>query len=359
MKEKMNMKKIFLTLAAAVVLSSVAFADDGGAYNTETQTEANGTEEQKSELASEEQKRAAFAKESFTVREFSEAEIGSKRGVKIVDSLDEETQRALVSACYKLKNKVVLDLSECGFGTDEAKIDFFHIRNVRSCVLPKATKSVVNFDCADLEEVVLNDGLEEIAAQAFFESGLKSVRIPPSVKYVGACAFGDCPALKFIRTDKTADSGSWSAAWSAWNEAKIISGGDYEETESGREENPNKIEFDHKVYHLVGGKMNMKIRLASSLQKTQKAKLHFYDAHNGNSEQGCLEVKVKKRKAEIEVKNFDASQIGIADTDLFRAIFDECGDYWVKVECVLVLADGTRIPLDGSARLYFAGMPGM
>ena len=197
----------------------------------------------------------------------------------------------------------------------------------------------------------------KIAAQAFFESGLKSVDIPSSVQYVGACAFGDCNALKFIRTNNNPNEKKWSAAWSAWNEAKIIQNGAWEEKETEPANNPNKIEFDHKVYYLIGGKINMKVRLASPLQKTQKAKLYFYDAHNGNSEQGFLEIKLKKGKTEFEVKDFAAFQIGIAESDLFRAIYKECGDYWVKLVCELELADGTKIPLDGSARLYFAGMP--
>ncbi len=297
------------------------------------------------------------AKDFYTVEEFSSVEIDSGESVKIVDSLDEETQRKLVSACNKLKGKVALDLSVCDFGKDEAKIDFFHIRNVRSCVLPARTKTVVNFDCVDLEEIALPAGLEKIACHAFFESGLKSVDIPSYVKYVGACAFGDCNALKFIRTNNNPNEKKWSMAWSAWNGAAIIQSGAWEEKETEPANNPNKIEFDHKVYYLIGGKLNMKIRLGTPPEKSQKAKLYFYDAHNGSSAQGYIAAKLKKGKSEFEVKDFPAFQIGIAESDLFRAIYKERGDYWVKLVCELELADGTKIPLDGSARLYFDGMP--
>lgn len=297
------------------------------------------------------------AKDFYTVEEFSSVEIDSGESVKIVDSLDEGTQRKLVAACNKLKGKIALDLSACGFGDDEARIDFFHIGNVRSCVLPARTKTVVNFDCDDLEEIKLPAGLEKISCHAFFESGLKSVDIPSSVKYVGACAFGDCNSLKFIRTGENPNIQNWSLAWSAWNGAAIIQSGGYEEAEIVTDENPNKIEFDHKVYYLIGGKMNMKIRLGTPPEKSQKAKLYFYDAHNGSSAQGYIAAKLKKGKSEFEVKDFPAFQIGIAESDLFRAIYKECGDYWVKLVCELELADGTKIPLDGSARLYFDGMP--
>lgn len=297
------------------------------------------------------------AKDFYTVEEFSSVEIDSGASVKIVDSLDEGTQRKLVGACNKLKGKIALDLSACDFGADDARIDFFHIRNIRSCVLPARTKTVVNFDCDDLEEIKLPSGLEKIACHAFFESGLKSVDIPSSVKYVGACAFGDCNSLKFIRTNNNPNEKKWSLAWSAWNGAKIIQSGGYEEAEIVTDETPNKIEFDHKVYYLIGGKMNMKIRLETPPEKSQKAKLYFYDAHNGSSAQGYIAAKLKKGKSEFEIKDFPAFQIGIAESDLFRAIYKECGDYWVKLVCELELADGTKIPLDGSARLYFDGMP--
>ncbi|MBQ3837169.1 MAG: leucine-rich repeat protein, partial [Treponema sp.] len=242
------------------------------------------------------------AKDFYTVEEFSAVEIDSGESVKIVDTLDEETQRKLVGACNKLKGKIALDLSACNFGDDEARIDFFHIGNVRSCVLPARTKTVVNFDCDDLEEIKLPAGLEKIACHAFFESGLKSVDIPSSVQYVGACAFGDCNSLKFIKTGENPNIQNWSLAWSAWNGAKIIQNGAWEEKETEPADNPNKIEFDHKVYYLIGGKLNMKIRLGTPPEKSQKAKLYFYDAHNGSSAQGYIAAKLKKGKSEFEVK---------------------------------------------------------
>nr|MBP3283128.1 hypothetical protein [Treponema sp.] len=59
----MKTRRFILILAAAVALSSLAFADDGGAYNTESQTEANGTEKTAPALA-----RAALGKPSQKTR---------------------------------------------------------------------------------------------------------------------------------------------------------------------------------------------------------------------------------------------------------------------------------------------------
>lgn len=80
------------------------------------------------------------AKDFYTVEEFSAAEIDSGESVKIVDTLDEETQRKLVGACNKLKGKVALDLSACDFGKDEAKINFFTLGTSAPAFCPRGQK---------------------------------------------------------------------------------------------------------------------------------------------------------------------------------------------------------------------------
>ena len=295
------------------------------------------------------------AKDAMSVNEFSALEIREARSVKIVDVLGKENQGALADACRKSDALIDLDLSGCTFPADEeAKIDLFHIRNVRSCVLPKTTKRIVNFDCDELESVALPEGLLRIGAKAFFESGLKSVVIPDSVEYVGACAFGDSPSLRLIKIGKNADTGKWSPAWSAWNDA-LVTTEEKAELPTEREPFPDRIEFDHANYHLMGGKMNIKITFAEPRAKSENALLYFCDAHDGGIELCAVEVKLKKKKREIALKDFPAIEIGIADTPLPDAVLEECGDYWVKLSCFLELSDGTRIPLEGSARLYFAG----
>jgi len=298
-----------------------------------------------------------FAQKALSVSEFAALNIDSEKEIKIIDVLNENNQSAIISACSKLKCPIDLDLSDCTFDMCDADIDFFHIRNVKTCILPKGTKSIINFDCEDLRQIILPSGLKTISKQAFFESGLTSIDIPNSVEYVGACAFGDCDSLKYIRTNDNKNIHKWSKAWYQWNDAAILTTEDFQPTENKVEENPNKIAFDHKVYYLIGGQMNIKITLSDPLLKTQKVKLCFYDAHNNNSEQGFIELKIKKNNKEIEVKNVPAEKIGISDSDLFHLVFDECEDYWVKVQCALEFEDGTKMPLDGSTRLYFVGLP--
>lgn len=272
-----------------------------------------------------------FAQKAVSVSEFIALNIDSDKEIKIIDELSKDNQSAIVSACSKLKFPIDLDLSDCTFDMCDADIDFFHIRNIKTCILPKATKKVINFDCSELRQIILPSGLKTISKQAFFESGLTSIDIPNSVEYIGACAFGDCNSLKYIRTNENKNICNWSKAWYQWNDAVIVGTENFQPSEDRAEENFNKIVFDHKVYYLVGGKMNIKITLSNPPLKNQKVKLCFYDAHNNNSEQGYLELELKKNKTEIELKDVPAMKVGISDSELFHVIYKECGDYWVKV----------------------------
>ena len=49
--------------------------------------------------------------------------------------------------------------------------------------------------CSALKDVELPAGLTEIPEMAFSESGLKSIRIPGSIRVIGAAAFRDCKNL--------------------------------------------------------------------------------------------------------------------------------------------------------------------
>ena len=148
---------------------------------------------------------SAFAQKTFTVSEFksyvqnykiaSGAE-GETVSIKIKDVLSSETQNNLVTLTWKTENSqnlyFDLDLSECTYADDDCILELFHIKNVRRCVLPTSTKRLRYFDCMQLEEITLPDGLEEINYNAFFDVPLlKRIEIPASVRYVGACAFGD------------------------------------------------------------------------------------------------------------------------------------------------------------------------
>ena len=179
---------------------------------------------------------SVFAQKTFTVSEFKSYVENYKISpdaavetvsIKIKDVLSSETQNSLVQVTWKTENPqnlyFDLDLSECTYAGDDCILDFFHIRKVRSCVLPLTTKRLRYFDCTQLEAITLPEGLEVIQRNAFFDvPSLKRIEIPASVRYVGACAFGDCSSLEYILIDKNANTEKWSLAWNAWNDAKIV-----------------------------------------------------------------------------------------------------------------------------------------
>lgn len=295
-----------------------------------------------------------FAQKGITVQEFSAiaASANDKEfSAKIDDVLDKENQSILVTSCINSSALITLDLSDCSFGDDEHEIDFFHIRNVKKCILPLSTKSINYFDCFELEEIELPDGLEKIEHQAFFDSKkLQCVRIPASVKYIGACAFGDCDSLWYIKINPDADLQNWSSVWNAWNEAQVIY--DIPEKRKIATENKNTICFDHENYRLFSN-INFEISLAEIPSKSQKATLEFYDAHNLNTSLGSLEIKINKGQTKYKFDKVSTAEMELEDTEQFRTILAECEDYWVKIKCTIVYNDGTKTDLAGSARLYF------
>ena len=316
---------------------------------------------------------SAFAQKTFTVSEFksyvenykiaSGAE-GETVSIKIKDVLSSETQNSLVTLTWKTENPrnlyFDLDLSECTYADDDCILDFFHIRKVRSCVLPMSTKRLRYFDCTQLEEITLPDGLEVIQRNAFFDVPLlKRIEIPASVRYVGACAFGDCLSLEYILIDKNANTKDWSLAWNAWNDAKIVYSDekDFPDKKTDKKnDEPSAAErgtvvFEHDSYYLYSD-IAYTIRLAEKPAKTQKANIFVYDAHNGGELMGTLPIKIKKNKTVYTFTGVPTQHFEIAETDLYNAILSESNQYWAKMKFILVLKNGNRIDLVGSARCY-------
>ncbi|MGI5093012.1 leucine-rich repeat protein [Treponema socranskii] len=316
---------------------------------------------------------SVFAQKTFTVSEFKSYVENYKISpdaavetvsIKIKDVLSSETQNSLVQVTWKTENPqnlyFDLDLSECTYAGDDCILDFFHIRKVRSCVLPLTTKRLRYFDCTQLEAITLPEGLEVIQRNAFFDvPSLKRIEIPASVRYVGACAFGDCSSLEYILIDKNANTEKWSLAWNAWNDAKIV----YSDEKDFSDKNDDKkndeppaaergtVVFEHDSYYLYSD-IAYTITLAEQPAKTQKANIFVYDAHNGGELMGTLPIKIKKNQTVYTFSGVSTQRFELAETDLYNAILSESNQYWAKMKFVLVLKNGDRIDLAGSAQCY-------
>ena len=141
--------------------------------------------------------------EAITITEFCSLNLNKEISVKIKDELSSEKIHNLMSACNSdEKGKIGpidLDLSNCIFKNKECNIFITNLKNVRSLILPKTTKTITFCLASDMEHIILPDGLERIGKQAFFRTKLKSIEIPESVQYVGALAFGDIENLQYIK----------------------------------------------------------------------------------------------------------------------------------------------------------------
>lgn len=87
----------------------------------------------------------------------------------------------------------------------------FSKSGLQSVVFPKSVRVVAKrafFDCRKLRTAVLNEGLEvlgcseddekEFRGIAFCQSGIKSIRIPSTLKVIEVATFSSCWALKSV-----------------------------------------------------------------------------------------------------------------------------------------------------------------
>ena len=300
--------------------------------------------------------------ESITITEFCSLNLNKEISVKIQDELSSEKIHNLISACNgDEKGKISpidLDLSNCTFKNKECNIFITNLKNVRSLVLPKTTKTITFCLASDMENIILPDRLERIEEQAFFRTKLKSIEIPESVRYVGALAFGDIENLQYIKTFNNPHKTKWSSIWNEWNDAKILEGDAvFLPKENNSKEKYGIIRFSKADYHRAFDTVDMEICLDKKPGKNQKAFLHFYDVHNKNESAGNIEIEAKKGKKTITIKKYPAANFFISETDDYYTIINECGDYWIKLRCELEFSDGTTIPLDGFCYIYAEPIP--
>lgn len=72
---------------------------------------------------------------------------------------------------------------------------------IKSVSLPKTLKYIDNFafyNCGNLSEIKLNDGLLIIGDSAFRKTAAESVEIPTSVVYIGIASFMNCDSLENV-----------------------------------------------------------------------------------------------------------------------------------------------------------------
>ncbi|MCR5725613.1 MAG: leucine-rich repeat domain-containing protein [Treponema sp.] len=307
----------------------------------------------------------AFAQKGrspLTVREFCALTITEETDVKITDMLTPSNIHELSLARRGEDGKkkpvpVNLDLSECTFPDERCQILITNLQNVRTLELPKATRRIEVCGAADLERIVLPDGLEYIEAQAFMHAKLVSVKIPESVQYVGACAFGLNEELRSIQIGTNPHVADWSRVWNAWNDAEVRSGETVLAAGVSLPEPAGCISFSNAAYQFyTKDSIGMEIRLEKTPAVSGNARLVLYDANNKGAVAGSVALKLKKKQKKISVQGFPVADLTVEETDLYWATKNAYGDYWLRLHAMLEFDDGTRLPLFGYALVYEAGL---
>lgn len=106
----------------------------------------------------------------------------------------------------KFIHEVSNALKECGYDvvSDMGEVPNRYLVNdkeIRTFVCPSNCKRIGRSafrGCERLTDVKLNEGLEEIAEQAFAKTGLRSITIPKSVKKLHYAMLADCNIVSII-----------------------------------------------------------------------------------------------------------------------------------------------------------------
>ncbi|MGC7184554.1 leucine-rich repeat domain-containing protein [Metamycoplasma hominis] len=138
-----------------------------------------------------------------------------KKTTKVtIPSLIKEIGKGAFSGCANLKEVILNE------GLEKIGDEAFSNTNIESITIPSSVKEIGKgafSSCKNLEEVSLNEGLEKIGAEAFRSTKIESITIPDSVKEIGGYAFSDCENLKEIILNEGLE---WIAA-SAFDFSKI------------------------------------------------------------------------------------------------------------------------------------------
>ncbi|RBI35235.1 leucine-rich repeat domain-containing protein, partial [Metamycoplasma hominis] len=73
-------------------------------------------------------------------------------------------------------------------GLEKIGAEAFYHKNIESITIPGSVKEIGErafLGCRNLEEVILNEGLEKIGVRAFLNTKIESITIPDSVKEIG------------------------------------------------------------------------------------------------------------------------------------------------------------------------------
>ncbi|WP_373888030.1 leucine-rich repeat domain-containing protein, partial [Metamycoplasma hominis] len=130
-----------------------------------------------------------------------------KNNKKILAYLDKKTTKVTIpdsvkeigeSAFYGCKNLKEVILNE---GLEKIGAEAFWDAGIKSITIPGSVKEIGESafsNCENLKEVILNEGLEKIGAETFYDTKIESITIPGSVKEIGERAFCNCENLKEV-----------------------------------------------------------------------------------------------------------------------------------------------------------------
>ncbi|MGC7169753.1 leucine-rich repeat protein [Metamycoplasma hominis] len=155
-----------------------------------------------------------------------------KNNKKILAYLDKKTTKVVIpnnvkkigeSAFSNCENLKEVSLNE---GLEKIGAETFYDTKIESITIPGSVKEIGErafCNCENLKEVILNEGLKKIGASAFPNTKIESITIPSSVKEIGESAFSNCKNLKEVIYKGDASNINWKNIGIDKTKIKIIS----------------------------------------------------------------------------------------------------------------------------------------
>lgn len=118
-----------------------------------------------------------------------------------------------------------IDLSQMVDGASVYDYAFYNCTSLTEAILPNVTliSSHLFYDCTSLEVCEIPTSVEEIQANAFDNTRLRSVTLPAGInKQIGSLAFGNNPNLETVTINCTSTNYGYSGMFSGSNKIKTV-----------------------------------------------------------------------------------------------------------------------------------------
>lgn len=168
---------------------------------------------------------------------------------------------------------------------------FCYTKNLKKIEIPNSVVTIEEdaFFCSDVEKILLNDGLQRIKAYAFQSTNIKEISFPRTVYHIDHASFRDCRKLKNITFPLSLKYIGEEAFFNSGLETVILPPNVKIEYRAFQNNGIKQIQLSKEEYNQVKSKQSHAFRNNPALSD-----VYIYDWKTNNDSQFLPKRKVKK-----------------------------------------------------------------